>query len=153
MNWELHFSHVNTAALLAWLVLAFGPRRHPVLALLRYGVIGALSTVYAALVLVFFFRIEGGGFGTLREVRTLFTSDPVVLAGWIHYLAFDLFAGVWIAEMADQRGWSRLMQVPVLLATFMFGPMGLLLAIAARLASATLKSPFNSGGSDVTGVS
>jgi hypothetical protein len=50
----------------------------------------------------------------------------VLLAGWIHYLAFDLFVGRWIASEADKMGISRLIQGPILFGTFMFGPLGLL---------------------------
>jgi hypothetical protein len=53
-------------------------------------------------------------------------SDAGLLAGWVHYLAFDLFIGTWIAVEADRRGIHRLLQAPILVATFLFGPLGLL---------------------------
>lgn len=59
-------------------------------------------------------------------MRTLFASDPVLVAGWVHYLAFDLFVGIWIAEQADALGLSRWLQAPILVATFLLGPLGLL---------------------------
>jgi hypothetical protein len=92
---------------------------------LRYGLIGALSLAYSGLVMVYFAG-SGGGFGSIAAVRALFASDPVLLAGWVHYLAFDLFVGIWIAERADALDLSRWLQAPILLATFMFGPLGLL---------------------------
>ncbi|MEM9315304.1 MAG: abscisic acid-deficient protein Aba4 family protein, partial [Pseudomonadota bacterium] len=55
-----------------------------------------------------------------------------LLAGWIHYLAFDLFVGAWIATEADRLGLSRLLQAPLLVATFMFGPVGLALFLVMR---------------------
>lgn len=128
MSWENLFCLSSTAALAAWLWLIALPRWPQVLAGLRFGLIGALCVVYAALVLVFFFRVEGGGFGSLVQVRALFASDPMLLAGWLHYLAFDLFTGLWIAGRLDAAGVPRLVQAPVLAATFMFGPLGLLLA-------------------------
>jgi hypothetical protein len=39
---------------------------------------------------------------------------------------------MWIAEQADRIGMSRLLQVPILIATFMFGPIGLLIYFASR---------------------
>ena len=87
----------------------------------------ALSALYATLVFTSFFTVEGGGFGSLDQVAALFSSRPGLLAGWVHYLAFDLLVGVWIAERADARGMSRLMQAPILLGTFMFGPVGYLI--------------------------
>ena len=59
-------------------------------------------------------------------------SDGGVTVGWIHYLALDLFAGLWIAKDADQKGFSRLIQAPVLLLTFVAGPAGLLLWLVIR---------------------
>jgi len=35
-------------------------------------------------------------FGSLQSVMALFTEEHAVLAGWIHYLAFDLLVGMWI---------------------------------------------------------
>jgi len=95
---------------------------------------------YAVLVLLFFFRVEGGGFGSLLEVRALFASDPALLAGWLHYLAFDLFVGLWIAERADARGLNRFIQAPLLFATFMFGPIGLLMTIGFDLIPRSLRT-------------
>ncbi len=126
MVWSALFSVASMAALLGWLALVLLPRWPTLLTALSTGLVGALCVAYSALMLVFFFR-SGGGFGSLAAVRTLFASDPVLLAGWIHYLVFDLFVGIWIARQADSMGLSRLVQAPILLATFMFGPLGLLL--------------------------
>jgi hypothetical protein len=65
-------------------------------------------------------------------------SDPVLVAGWIHYLAFDLFVGTWIASEADRLGWNRVVQAPILIATFMFGPIGLLLFFIMRASQSAL---------------
>jgi hypothetical protein len=46
------------------------------------------------------------------------------LAGWVHYLAFDLFVGAWIARTTVQSQLSRLVLVPILPLTFLFGPAG-----------------------------
>ena len=125
--WETCFAIANTAALAAWLALVLLPRWRWLLAGLRLAVPLVLAVAYTVLVLVYFFRVEGGGFGTLAEVQRLFASEPVALAGWLHYLAFDLLVGLWIAERQDSAGTSRLLQAPILLATFLFGPVGFLL--------------------------
>jgi len=65
-------------------------------------------------------------------VKILFGKDELLLAGWIHYLAFDLFIGGWIAVQADKLGINRLIQAPILAATFMFGPVGLALFLVMR---------------------
>ena len=133
MDWETAFSIANIAAGLCWLALIFLPRSWPVLpGIIRLAVPLLLTVAYAALVLAYFFRAEGG-FDSLVRVRALFQSDPVLLAGWIHYLAFDLLVGTWIADEADRHGVSRLIQAPILFATFMFGPLGWLLFQGVRL--------------------
>jgi hypothetical protein len=50
----------------------------------------------------------------------------LLAAGWLHYLAFDLFVGAWIAERAGALGIPHLLVLPLLLLTFLFGPAGLL---------------------------
>jgi hypothetical protein len=140
MSFAQGFSLASTAAMLGWLALLLLPRWPSLVSVLRYGLIGALSVAYAVLIMVYFFRVEGGGFNTIGEVRALFMSDGGLLAGWIHYLAFDLFVGMWIAEQADRIGMSRLLQVPILIATFMFGPIGLLIYFASRATLTLLPS-------------
>lgn len=135
MSFSSLFSLASTAALLGWLILALAPRRPVVFAALQYGLIGALALAYAVLAFAFFFRAEGGGFGSIGEVRALFQSDPALVAGWIHYLAFDLFVGLYIARESDALRLPRLLQAMLLLATFMFGPIGLLLFYGARAAA------------------
>lgn len=138
MDFAQMFSAASSAAMLGWLVLILSPRWPIVLQSLRLGLIGALSLTYAVLIFVYFFRVEGGGFGSIGEVRALFMSDPVLVAGWIHYLAFDLFVGTWIASEADKLGWNRLLQAPILIATFMFGPTGLLLFLITRASQSVI---------------
>lgn len=138
MDFTQLFSSASSAAMLGWLVLILAPRRPIVMQSLRLGLIGLLSLTYAVLIFVYFFRVEGGGFGSLAEVRTLFLNDGVLVAGWIHYLAFDLFVGTWIALEADRLGWNRVVQAPILVVTFMFGPIGLLLFFIMRASQSAL---------------
>jgi hypothetical protein len=132
MAFDQIFSFANGAALLGWAALIFLPRWPRLLDGLLHGLVGALSLLYAVLAFVYFFRVEGGGFNSIAEVRTLFQSDPVLVAGWVHYLAFDLFVGLWIAKRADAAGMSRFLQAPILVLTFMFGPAGLLAFLLTR---------------------
>ena len=134
MTWENWFSVASTAALAGWVALIL-LRHWPWLRLvLRYVLPGALATAYTVLVLVYFFHADGGGFNSLAQVKALLGTEPTLLAGWIHYLAFDLFVGTWIAERADRLGLSRLLQAPILALTFLFGPVGYLLFIAVEFA-------------------
>lgn len=129
MAWHSIFSLTSSLAMLGWLVLIFAPRRWTVLGwVLRLLVPGAIAVVYTALMGAHF-AASGGGYGSVAEVRQLFMSDPVLVAGWGHYLAFDLLIGVFLADRMDRVGVPRLLQAPVFLATFMFGPAGWLLGM------------------------
>ncbi|MFT5502572.1 MAG: hypothetical protein ACI8XC_000277 [Gammaproteobacteria bacterium] len=127
MYFEQLFSSASTLAMLGWVILIFLPRRWEWLnraPALFFPII--LSAVYSILIARYFFSAEGG-FDTLSNVQQLFTYPGAALAGWIHYLAFDLFIGGMIAKQADEVGLSRLIQAPILSLTFMFGPLGYLL--------------------------
>ena len=73
-----------------------------------------------------------GGFGSLPEVSALFANQWLLLAGWIHYLAFDLFVGSWEVRDAAERNISHWLMIPCLVLTFLFGPVGLLTYFALR---------------------
>lgn len=119
--------------MLGWLILIFLPRRWGwLVAIPRYVIPFGLSLLYAGLAMTRFFQIEGGGYGSLDEVAVLLGDREMLLAGWVHYLAFDLFIGGWIAVQCDKLGINRLIQAPILVLTFMFGPVGLALFIAMR---------------------
>ncbi len=133
MDWAVVFKVANLMALVSWMVLIFLPRRWEVMQMVpRYVVPLLLSAAYAGLVLVYFAQADGG-FDSLENVKKLFGSDAMVLAGWLHYLAFDLFVGCWIAREADEFGLHRVLQAPVLFLTFMFGPAGYLVFMAVKL--------------------
>jgi hypothetical protein len=100
----------------------------------------SMSVLYATLIVLFFGKAEGG-FDSLPNVKLLFTSDWAALAGWVHYLAFDLFIGSWIAKETMTRGINRLWLVIILPATFMLGPVGLLLFTVAKFSTRTNKIP------------
>ena len=128
------FQLTGPLAILGWLTLVlapFAPRLTDAVATL---VIPALLSVgYTALILVHWSDAPGG-FDSLANVMLLFTNPGVALAGWVHYLAFDLFVGTWIARDAAQRGLPHLAVLPCLALTFLFGPAGLLAyALLSRL--------------------
>ena len=128
------FQAANTAALLAWLALLLSPPSvrwaRAVWRISGRFVPLALCVLYVGL-LVVHWRGQGG-FGTLAEVRALFDVPGVLAAGWVHYLAFDLFVGAWIAERSVALGLHHWQVVPVLLLTFLFGPAGLLAFVLLR---------------------
>lgn len=134
MTWDAAFSIVSTLALVCWAALILLPRRWAVLnRLVRLVVPLLLAIAYTALVMAFFFRAEGS-FNSLADVRRLFQSDPMLLAGWIHYLAFDLFVGAWIVRTAAAEAVPFALVIPCLVLTFLFGPAGFLAFSALRMA-------------------
>ncbi len=139
MSFEQLFSSASTLAMLGWVILVFLPRRW--ISLNRVPALFIpiiLSVVYSYLIARYFFSAEGG-FDSLANVQQLFTSSGAALAGWVHYLAFDLFIGGLIAKKADEIGLSRLIQAPILLLTFMFGPFGYLLFMMVKHAMLLFK--------------
>ena len=140
MPFDELFRIANTVALACWIVLIALPRRPWLRLTVHAVVVGGMCLLYALLVYLYFFRVQGGGFGTLAAVQRLFESPAVALAGWLHYLAFDLLVGGWIAGRSDAIGLSRWLQAPLLATTFMFGPIGLLL-FATLLGVRKLRMP------------
>jgi hypothetical protein len=92
---------------------------------------GTLSCIYLVL-FVFHAADARGGFSSLAAVAELFSNQWLLLAGWVHYLAFDLFVGTWETRDAVARGLSRWIVAPCLLLTFLFGPIGWLAYHVAR---------------------
>jgi hypothetical protein len=126
------FEVVNIVALAAWLLLAALPGRHWVPTAVTAAVIPALlALVYTAIVAVQWAGSEGG-FGSLKDVALLFANPWVLVAGWVHYLAFDLFVGSWEVRDARAHGVPHWLVLPCLFFTFMFGPAGWLLYMTVR---------------------
>ena len=123
---ESIFSACSTLALLGWALLVFLPRQRLAHLLAAAGIPLAISVVYLVLIAQHFGRSEGG-FGSLSDVAKLFSNPALLLAGWVHYLAFDLFIGAWESRDAQRHGIPHLLVVPCLLLTFMLGPIGLLI--------------------------
>ncbi|MGJ8571304.1 MAG: ABA4-like family protein [Hoeflea sp.] len=120
-------------AMAGWLALAaspFAPRLTQLLASIVIPVI--LSLGYTALILAHWSGAEGG-FNSLADVMLLFTNPAVALAGWLHYLAFDLFVGAWEVRTARRAAIPHLLVLPCLVLTFLFGPIGLLAFLGLRL--------------------
>ena len=121
------FPIANAIAALSWITLAVFPGRPRVTRTITVTIVPSLfALLYTAIAVSLFWRTPGG-FSTLADVGMLFSNPWLLLAGWVHYLAFDLLIGSWEMEDARERGIPHLMVIPCLLLTFMFGPAGWLL--------------------------
>lgn len=126
------FELTGPLAMLGWLALALSPLAPRLAdAIAAVAIPTLLSVGYVALILVHWSGAPGG-FGSLAEVMALFTHPGVALAGWVHYLAFDLFVGAWISRTARAEAVPHLLILPCLGLTFLFGPAGFLAFTALR---------------------
>jgi hypothetical protein len=139
MELNLLFKLGSSIALLGWILLLLSPW------FFRYGlminrclIVIVLAIAYSALVLVHWGQLQGG-FDTLDNVILLFSQPEAVVAGWLHYLAFDLFVGCWIVQQSKQEQVPFLLIIPCLLLTFMFGPAGYLLFTIVRIGKGSFR--------------
>lgn len=132
---EFFFSVANTVALLGWALLVLAPRWTVTRRVVLSGALPlALAFSYALLIATHYLgpHASEGGFGTLAEVALLFKDPWGLLAGWVHYLCFDMAVGIWESRDARRRGLPHLLLVPCLVLTFLFGPLGWLLYAVMR---------------------
>ena len=122
------FSIANMIAIPMWVLMLFFSKWKVTRFLIDFKVIPlALAFMYAIYI---FQAIQISGmmdFGSLTSVITLFTEENAVLAGWIHYLAFDLIVGMWVLDQNKELKINQLVMAPCLFLTFMLGPIGFLL--------------------------
>ena len=135
---ERAFSIAGSVSMLGWLLLVAslvaplpwrtrlrlaGGRVVP--ALLAAGYVAALMAWWSQ-------APTEAGFGSLAAVAALFSVPGLLLAGWIHYLAFDLLVGRWQVDDSGAHGLAGWWLLPCLLLTFLFGPAGWLLYLLVR---------------------
>jgi hypothetical protein len=127
------FQICNTLALIGWLMLVlFGWKRWVSSAVTAVFLPLLFAIIYSGLLLAHWGG-SSGNFNSLTGVAALFSNPWLLLAGWVHYLAFDLFIGSWEARDALTYRIPHLAVAPCLILTFLFGPAGLLLYLVLRL--------------------
>jgi len=138
------FQLANPAALIGWIWLLlwlFLPQKLQQKTL-RVGLLipVLLAVLYSAAILLYF-SSNTGGFGSLEDVMAMFTNPGVALAGWTHYLSFDLFVGWYLTRHSAAHGINPLLIIPCLVLTFLLGPMGLFIYCTIYLATRSAKLP------------
>ena len=131
MTPEQIFTIANGTAVAAWVLLAVRPRARWVGTLTTLVVPLLFAAAYVVIAATTLWSTPGS-FQTLAGVTQLFSNPWLLLAGWLHYLAFDLLVGAWIVRDAARRGMPHLFVVPCLALTLMLGPAGWLLYQAIR---------------------
>ena len=118
-------------AMAGWILLLAVPRNRRAMTIAGTVIPLTLAAIYLTL-FVLHARGSNGGFSSLAAVAQLFDNRWLLLAGWVHYLAFDLFIGAWETRDAMARRVPRLLLAPGLVMAFMLGPIGLLCYHAVR---------------------
>jgi len=128
---------VNVVAAIGWVILIFLPNWDLADSAIKYGIVVGLSVFY---IYILFIRKDiknevypKGNFTSLEGVINLFKNPRNLLAGWVHYLAFDLMLGIFIKTQANEIGMSHFLQIPCFILTFMLGPVGYLLFVILQL--------------------
>jgi hypothetical protein len=131
MTPETLFSVASAVVVPGWLLLAVVPTWRWTRLYTTVAVPVLLGALYLYLIAT---NLGGsqGGFGSLAGVALLFENQSLLLAGWIHYLAFDLFVGAWQVRDARSLGLRHVLVIPCLILTFMLGPVGLLAYLGLR---------------------
>lgn len=123
------FSYAGMIVMPMWILMIFLPKWKATRFLIDYKIVPLLLSLIYAIYIIKGILILGGmmDFGSLQSVMQLFTEENAVLAGWVHYLAFDLLIGMWMLNQNKKIGIHQVLMAPCLVGTFMFGPVGFLL--------------------------
>ncbi|HET8916142.1 MAG TPA: abscisic acid-deficient protein Aba4 family protein [Propionibacteriaceae bacterium] len=133
---------VNLIPVLWWLPMILAPSWRGTRAMTTSrGLLAGLGLFYGAFLLKAITEEGPPNYATYEEgPRRLFASHAGLLAGWAHYLAFDLFVGVWIYRTGLAE--KRTTRLPLLL-TFVAGPLGLLYFLLQRGLRRPMPYPFD----------
>ncbi len=130
------FSLLNAIPLVGWIALAFAPLRRPLL--VATARVAAVAVAVGYLLMVVASLSRGGPMPdllTLPGLARAFSDPHVMLVGWAHYLALDLWTGAWEAEDAERAGAPHWAVLPCFVLTFLAGPIGLLAYLSVRAAT------------------
>jgi len=127
------FHICSMLAVVGWISLIIAGRIKVVSTIVAPIIVPALIGILYTVVIATHWHERTGGFRSLEDVHSLFQNSWLLLCGWVHYLAFDLFVGAWECRDAQSRRIPHLFVIPCLIVTFMFGPAGLLTYYAVRM--------------------
>jgi ABA4-like protein len=131
MSNEIIFRICDLAVIPGWLLLLLAPKWKWTIRLAMYTIPVLLAIAYLWVFIANFETLHAN-FVSYGAVEYFFHLPGVVLAAWIHYLAFDLFVGAWMVQDARRRRILHLAVIPCLILTFVLGPAGLLFYFMLR---------------------
>lgn len=125
------FQVLSSTTAPVWLAMILFPRAQLTTTLVRLAtpLYAALGVAYTGLLAAAVRRGDGSAprFDDPDSLRAALGDPNAFLAGWTHYLVFDLYVGRHIWAESLERG--RTARLPLLL-TWMAGPLGLTLHLA-----------------------
>ena len=133
MTPEQLFSICNYIVLPGWALLLLAPWWRWTTRLISSIIIPVLLSIIYTYLIVTYMNTTDGTYESLEGVARIFENPNLLLAGWVHYLAFDLFVGVWEVQDSRRLGLLHWYIAPCLLFTFLLGPIGLLMYLTIRL--------------------
>ncbi len=132
MNVDQIFIFASSIAFISWSLLFIYPYSSRIRQILYGGVVTCFSLLYTGFFICYFDLESFQSFYTLSGLVSLFSNKEAVLLGWIHYLAFDLLAGLYISKDAEKNKLNLWIIRPMFLFTFLAGPLGFLLYTIIR---------------------
>ena len=133
MNPDTLFKVTCMVAAVGWIVLLFiSPFWSGYDKFLTGIIIALLALTYTYLNFSNFDPDILSKFSTLDGIQSLFQNKSLLLAGWEHFMAFDLLVAVWIKKNSIKLGIKHWMIIPALIFTCMLGPLGYLIYLVTR---------------------
>jgi hypothetical protein len=133
MNADSLFQLASIIAAVGWIILLIASPFWPGYDKFVVGIIVTLlALIYSFLNFSNFHVSDLKAFGSLEGIFGLYKNPYILLAGWVHFLAFDLFVAVWIKKNSVKYGIGHLWVVIPIFFTCMLGPLGFLLYILIR---------------------
>ncbi|WP_425562963.1 abscisic acid-deficient protein Aba4 family protein [Mucilaginibacter gynuensis] len=143
MTSENSFAVLSIISGLNWLLLILFPTCLLVRRLTLYGTVALLSLCYFLLMWKTNYLFVTQGLSSYQAYKTVLGIDNLVLAGWAHYLAFDLLVGLYINKISEANSLSRWLVVPIMVTTYFLGPIGFLAFLVVKTVTTNIKSFFH----------
>lgn len=132
MDADFLFKVINIVALIGWGFIILMPHHSSTKNWVQMGFIPVCLALVYLFIAVFNFGDAEGDFSSIKGIRSLFENDYALLAGWVHYLVFDQWVGLWETYNAKKTGIKHLYIIPCLILTLLLGPVGLLSYLLLR---------------------
>ena len=103
----------------------------------------AYSVLYVALAYALFsesiLSMDYSSLSTTQGLSKAFSDSTSVLAGWAHFIVFDLFTARFFLQDSARVGIPHLAVVPCILGCMFFGPVGLLTYVLVKKIYRTIR--------------